>query len=37
MRVEHTPFTCSICARVINDEWGNNPQPINGGKCWRHM
>lgn len=27
------PFTCSICQKVITDEFGNNAQPVNNGKC----
>lgn len=30
------PFTCCICGKRINGEWGNNPAPVNNdedAKC----
>lgn len=27
------PFTCSICGKEITDEFSNNAQPVNDGRC----
>lgn len=27
------PFTCSICLRYVEGEYGNNAWPINNGRC----
>jgi len=24
---------CSICGEKLDNEWGNNAQPVNDGKC----
>lgn len=27
------PFTCSICGKEIVDEFSNNAEPVNSGRC----
>lgn len=29
----YEPFTCSICGKKITDEFSNNAQPVNNGRC----
>ena len=29
----YEPFTCSICGKEITDEFSNNAEPVNSGRC----